>query len=141
MIKYDFKSLNANFSVFVKENFIFVVYVNDLLMIDESMKINIFEKKIFKERFHMIDLKFCSYYLNMFVIRNRRNRIFKSNQKEYLQRVLQNHAMLNNKFVVIFMNERFVKTFEIIESRISLVTNINSLLTFSCTQCLKHVWT
>ncbi len=77
LIKYDFKSLNANLNVFVKENLILVVYVNDLLIIDETMKTIIFEKKVFKKRFHMIDLKFCSYYLNMFVTRNRRNRILK----------------------------------------------------------------
>jgi hypothetical protein len=111
LIKYDFKSLNANLSVFVKENLILVVYVNDLLMFDESMKAIIFEKEALKERFHMIDLRFCSYYLDMFVIRNRRNRILKINLKEYLQRVLQDH-MLDSKFVVILMNERLVKISE-----------------------------
>ena len=103
----DFVRLKSDHFVFInkKTKFIISIYVNDLLIIDfkKSFQIAIF-KTIFNRRFEMTDLKSCYHYLNMFIIRNRFNKLLHMSQKFYVDKIFIRFNMSECKFVFIFMN-------------------------------------
>ena len=83
--------IESNESVFmnVKKNIIITLYVNDILIIDLS-KIDIQRiKKILNNKFYMLDLRPCVYYLDMIVKRNRVVDILRLRQAVYVTRFLK----------------------------------------------------
>ena len=90
---HDFVSVNADLSVFVKEEVIVVINVDDLIITGSSS----FEiqrvKKLLNDEFSMIDLGLINYYLNMTITRDRANRILRLGQQAYLEKVLRDHEM------------------------------------------------
>ena len=107
--KHEFIFLDVDFNVFFNEKFIIVIYVDDIFLIEFNLKHIVVVKRVFNERFKMIDLSSLQFYLNMSIERNRSNRILFFSQKIYLKKVFKNHSMWKCKSVAIFMNNNVLK--------------------------------
>jgi hypothetical protein len=74
LIKYlfslDYVSLNVEFNVFMKNDIMIVIYVNDLIFTKFNLATIFWLKNVLNERFKMSDLDFCIYYLNMMIFKN-----------------------------------------------------------------------
>ena len=63
--------------------------MNNLLIIESREFKRIVElKKMLKKRFEITDLNLCSYYLNIAITRNRKNKTFYFFQKAYIKKIL-----------------------------------------------------
>ncbi len=96
--------LNVEFNVFIKNDIILIIYVNDLIFIKLDLAIIVWLRNVLHERFKMSDLKSCIYYLDMIIIKNRCLRLLILNQNVYVEQMLRDHEMWNCKSFVIFMN-------------------------------------
>ena len=106
----SFPPFNADLSVFVKEDMIIAIYVNDLFICSvERKEINNI-KKALKPKFHMSDLRLVSFYFGMAITRNCANRILFLGQKAYLEKILQDHGMSDCKAVVVPMDGTITAT-------------------------------
>jgi hypothetical protein len=93
----DFKPLDANSSVFYRDGTIIAIYVDDLLLAGAS-KLDINRiKAALSERFKMLDLRACHFYLGIEVIRDRPRRTLRLLQKAYIKKVLQDHGFSSCK--------------------------------------------
>ena len=98
------KSLNFEFidfdnSVFVSKNkkTYIIVYMNDLLIVNENMNyINEIKSKL-SDRFKMHDLRSAQHYLSIEIIRDDDSILF--HQINYLKKMLERFGMKNCKFV------------------------------------------
>jgi hypothetical protein len=110
----DYVSLNVEFNVFMKNDIIIVIYVNDLIFTKLDFAIIFWLKNALHERFEMNDLKSCIYYHDMMIVKNRRLNLLILNQNVYVKQMLRNHEMWNCKFFVVFMNVscRLIKIFD-----------------------------
>jgi hypothetical protein len=110
----DYVSLNVEFNVFMKDDIMIVIYVNDLIFIEFDLAIIFWLKNALNESFEMSDLKSCIYYLDMMIFKNRRLKLLILNQSVYVEQMLQNHEMWNCKSLIIFMNVscRLIKIFD-----------------------------
>ncbi len=126
----DYVSLNVEFNVFMKNDIMIVIYVNDLIFTEFDFAIIVWLKNALHERFEMNDLKSCIYYLDMMIVRNRRLRLLILNQNVYVEQMLRDHEMWNCKSLVIFMNVscRLIKTFDEYTVDKSLRTNYQSIV-------------
>jgi hypothetical protein len=88
-----FESLDADSSVFYREGTIIAIYVDDLLIVGESMPDIQTIKDSLSARFYMTDLGPCHYYLGMEVIRDRLRRTLQLSQTAYLNKVLDDFGM------------------------------------------------
>jgi TfoX/Sxy family transcriptional regulator of competence genes len=92
-----FRSLLADYSVFIKGDIIIAVYVDDLLILgskkNEIQKV----KEALSSRFQMKDLGPCQYYLGMKVTRDRANRILRLGQRTYAEKILRDFGMADCK--------------------------------------------
>ncbi len=106
--------LNVEFNVFIKNDIILIIYVNDLIFIKLDLAIIVWLRNVLHERFKMSDLKSCIYYLDMIIIKNRCLRLLILNQNVYVEQMLRDHEMWNCKSFVIFMNVscRLIKIFD-----------------------------
>jgi Reverse transcriptase (RNA-dependent DNA polymerase)/GAG-pre-integrase domain len=92
-----FRSLLADYSVFIKGDIIIAAYVDDLLILG-SKKTEIQKvKDALNSRFKMTDLGPCQYYLGMKVTRDRANRILRLGQRTYAERILRDFGMADCK--------------------------------------------
>lgn len=66
-----FTTLNANISVFVKNETFIAVYVNDLLIVRLHIPEINSVKKHLSNRFQISDLRLCYYYLGITIRRDR----------------------------------------------------------------------
>ena len=107
--KHEFVFFDVDLSVFFNKKLIIVIYVDDILLIEFNSEHIVAIKRIFNERFKMIDLSSFRFYLNMNIERNRSNRILFLNQKIYLKKIFKNHDMWKCKSVAIFMNNNVLK--------------------------------
>jgi hypothetical protein len=89
----DYFSLNVEFNVFMKNDIMIVIYVNDLIFTELDFAIIFWLKNVLHERFEMNDLKSCIYYLDMMIVRNRRLRLLILNQSVYVEQMLRDHEM------------------------------------------------
>jgi hypothetical protein len=110
----DYVSLNVEFNVFMKDDIMIVIYVNDLILTKLDFAIIFRLKNALNERFEMSDLKLCIYYLDMKIFKDRRLRLLILNQSVYVEQILRNHEMWNCKSLIIFMNVfcRLIKIFD-----------------------------
>jgi hypothetical protein len=90
---FDYVSLNVEFNVFIKNNIMIVIYVNDLIFTKFDLAIIFWLKNALHERFEMSDLKSCIYYLDMMIVKNRRLRLLILNQTVYVKQMLRNRKM------------------------------------------------
>jgi hypothetical protein len=100
----DYVSLDVEFNVFMKDDIMIVIYVNDLISTEFDFAIISRLKNALNERFEMSDLRFCTYYLDMKIFRNRRLKLLALNQSVYVEQILRNHEMWNCKSLIILMN-------------------------------------
>jgi hypothetical protein len=75
LFTFDYVSLNVEFNVFMKDDIMIVIYVNDLIFTKLNLAIIFWLKNALNERFEMSDLNSCIYYLDMMIFRNRRLRL------------------------------------------------------------------
>jgi hypothetical protein len=110
---FDYVLFDVEFNVFMKDDIMIVYYVNDLIFIKFDLAIIFRLKNVLNERFEMNDLKFCIYYLDIKIFKNRCFRLLILNQSVYVEQILRNHEMWNCKFLIIFMNVfcRLIKIF------------------------------
>ena len=79
--------------------------MNDLLIIDFKISLQIAKfKTTFNRRFEMTDLKSCHHYLNMFITRNRFNKLLHMSQKFCVDKVFIRFNMSECKSVSTSMN-------------------------------------
>jgi hypothetical protein len=104
LFSFDYVSLNVEFNVFMKDDIMIVIYVNDLIFTKLDSTIIFWLKNALNERFEMNDLNSCIYYLDMMIFRIRRFELLFLNQSVYVEQMLWDHEMWNCKSLIIFMN-------------------------------------
>ncbi len=111
---FDYVSLNVEFNVFMKNDNMIVIYVNDLILTKLNFAIIFWLKNALNDRFEMSDLDSCTYYLDMMIFRNRRFRLLILNQSFYVEQMLRDHEMWDCKSLITSMNAscRLIKTFD-----------------------------
>ena len=95
----NFKFINVDNSVFVSKNkkIYIVVYVNNLLIVDEDMNyINEIKSKL-SDRFKMHDLRSVQHYLNIEIVCDNDSILLR--QINYLKKMLKRFGIKNCKFV------------------------------------------
>ena len=106
----NFVRLKFDYFIFINRriDFIVFIYVDDLLII-ERKKINEINKfkKILNNRFKMIDLNNCYYYLNITMIRNRKFDILYFSQQTYVDFVFKRFNIKNCNSITILMKFDF----------------------------------
>jgi hypothetical protein len=65
----DYVSLNVEFNVFMKNDIMIIIYVNDLIFTKFDLAIIFWLKNALHERFEMNDLKSCIYYFDMMIVK------------------------------------------------------------------------
>ncbi len=100
----DYVSLDVEFNVFMKNDIMIVIYVNNLIFTELNFAIIFWLKNALNDRFEMSDLDSCIYYLDIMIFRNRRLRMLALNQSFYVEQMLRDHEMWNCKSLIIFMN-------------------------------------
>jgi hypothetical protein len=110
----DYVSLNVEFNVFMKNDIMIVIYVNDLIFTKFDSMIIFWLKNVLNERFEMSDLNSCIYYLDMMIFRIRRLKLLSLNQSVYVEQMLRDHEMWDCKSLITFMNVsyRLIKIFD-----------------------------
>jgi hypothetical protein len=110
----DYVSLNVEFNVFVKDDIMIVIYVNDLIFTKFNLATIFWLKNTLNERFEMSDLNSCIYYFDMMIFKNRNLKQLILNQSVYVEQMLRDHEMWNCKSLIIFMNAscRLIKIFD-----------------------------
>jgi hypothetical protein len=100
----NYVSLDVEFNVFMKDDIMIVIYVNDLIFTKFNLATIFWLKNALNERFEMSDLSLCIYYLDMMIFKNRSLRQLILNQSVYVEQMLRDHEMWNCKSLIIFMN-------------------------------------
>jgi hypothetical protein len=100
----DYVLLNVEFNIFMKNDIMIIIYVNNLIFIKFHFAIIFWLKNVLHERFEINDLKLCIYYFNMMIVKNRHFKLLILNQNVYVEQILRNQEMWNCESFVIFMN-------------------------------------
>jgi hypothetical protein len=100
----DYVLLNVEFNVFMKNDIMIAIYVNNLIFTKFDRVIIFWLKSALNERFEMSDLNSCIYYLDMMIFKNRRLKRLILNQSVYVEQMLRDHEMWDCKSLIIFMN-------------------------------------
>jgi hypothetical protein len=110
----DYLSLNVKFNVFMKDEIMIAIYVNDLIFTEFNLATIFWLKNALNERFEMSDLNSCTYYLDMMIFKNWRFKQLILDQNVYVEQMLRDHEMWNCKSLIVFMNVscRLIKTFD-----------------------------
>jgi hypothetical protein len=126
----DYVSLNVEFNVFMKNDIMIVIYVNDLIFTELNLATIFWLKNVLNDRFEMSDLNSCIYYLDMMIFRNRRFRLLILNQSFYVEQMLRDHEMWDCKSLITFMNVscRLIKTSDEYTADKSLRINYQSIV-------------
>jgi hypothetical protein len=107
-----------------------IIYVNDLLFTKFDLAIISRLKNALNERFKISDLKFCIYYFDMKIFKNRHFSLLILNQSVYVEQILRNYEMWNCKLLIILMNVfcRLIKIFNEYIAEKNLKTNYQSIV-------------
>ncbi len=100
----SYVSLDVEFNVFMRDDIMIVIYVNDLILTRLNSAAIVWLKNALNGRFEMSDLGSCIYYLDMMIFRNRSLKQLILNQSVYVEQMLRDHEMWDCKSLVIFMN-------------------------------------
>lgn len=90
-----FEPINADLGIFVRSNMYIAVYVDDLLIVGPSIAEIKRIKRALRNLFHMTDIGPCSYYLGMFIRRDRQNSILYLGQEAYIDKVIHQFGIGN----------------------------------------------
>ncbi len=110
----DYISLNAKNNVFMKNQTLIIIYVDDLIMTNlDSVAIKAL-KHFLSQWFEMSDFNFCIFYFDMIIFRKRELQKLILDQSAYVEQMLWDHEMWNCKSLIIFMNDfcRLIKIFD-----------------------------
>jgi hypothetical protein len=89
----NYVSFDVEFNVFIKNDIMIIIYVNDLIFTKLNF-VAIFQlKNVLNERFEMNDLNSCIYYLNMMIFKNRHFKQLILNQNNYVEQMLCDNEM------------------------------------------------
>lgn len=100
-----FAPLDSDLSVYVKEDTIIAIYVDDLLIVSPKTSNVLAVKSALSKQFSMTDLGECNYYLGMTIRRDRANRAISLGQRAYVEKVLKDHDLWSNvKTAAVPMN-------------------------------------
>ncbi|EGU73768.1 hypothetical protein FOXB_15720 [Fusarium oxysporum f. sp. conglutinans Fo5176] len=88
-----FKPLLSDMGVFVKGHMFIAVYVDDLLLAGPSREEIVAVKQALCNKFKMMDLGPCKYYLGMSLRRDRTDRSIFLSQTTYLEKVLRDFGL------------------------------------------------
>ncbi len=110
----SYVSLNVEFNVFMRDDIMIVIYVDDLILTRLNLAAIFWLKNALNERFEMSDLNSCIYYLDMMIFRNRNLRQLILNQNVYVEQMLRDHEMWDCKSLITLMNVscRLIKAFD-----------------------------
>ncbi len=152
----SYVSLNVEFNVFMKDDIMIVIYVDDLIFTRFNLAAIFWLKNVLNERFEMSDLDSCIYYLDMMIFRNRSLRQLILNQSVYVEQMLRDHEMWNCKSLIIFMNVscRLIKIFDeytadkslrisyqsVVKSLMYIMLEIRSNITYSISMISRYVF-
>jgi hypothetical protein len=81
----DYVSLYIEFNVFMKNDIMIVIYVNNLIFKKFHLAIIVWLKNVLHERFEINNLKLCSYYFDMMIVKNRHLKLLILNQSVYIK--------------------------------------------------------
>ncbi len=87
---------------------IIAIYVDNILLIGASVSQTMSINKAFKTRFSIFDLGVSLFYLGITVCRDRSNTIPRLGQAGYLEKVLQDHNMLECKPLATHIDGRLI---------------------------------
>jgi hypothetical protein len=108
LIKFSFSLnyilLNAKNNVFIKNQTLIIIYVDNLIMTKFDSNIISILKRVVNEQFEMSDLNFCTLYLDIMIFKNRNLRKLILDQNVYVEQMLRNYEMWDCKFLIIFIN-------------------------------------
>ncbi len=126
----DYVSLNVEFNVFMKDDIMIAIYVNDLILTEFDLAVIFRLKNALNERFEMSDLELCIYYLDMKIFRDRRLKLLALNQSAYVEQILRDHEMWDCKSLITLMNAfcRLIKIFDEYIADKSLRTSYQSVV-------------
>jgi hypothetical protein len=156
LFSFDYVSLDVEFNVFMKNDIMIVIYVNDLIFTKFDRAIIFWLKNALNEWFEMSVLNSCIYYLDMMIFRNRRLKQLILNQNVYVEQMLRDHEMWNCKSLIIFMNVscRLIKTFDeytadknlrisyqsVVRSLMYIMLKIRSNIAYSISMISRYVF-
>ena len=103
LTEFDFKSIIADQSIFfnVDINIIIAAHINDLLITDKNInKINELQKQL-QTKIEISDLSDVSFFLDMEINRNRRNKTLQLSQKKYIGDLLVKFNITGEKFIYL----------------------------------------
>jgi hypothetical protein len=104
LFSFDYASLNVEFNVFMKDEIMIVIYLNDSIFTEFNLATIFWLKNALNKRFEMSDLDSCTYYFDMMIFKNRRLKQLILNQNVYVEQMLRDHEMWDCKSLIIFMN-------------------------------------
>ena len=108
--KFDFIVFETNHNVFISKNekIYVIVYVDDLLIINDNMNFIDFIKRKFDKKFKIIDLNFVQHYFDIEIVRNDDSILFR--QIIYFRKIFERFDMNKCKIVESFMNSNFANS-------------------------------
>ena len=89
--------LNADLSVYAKPGLMIAIFIGDLLITGGSTSEIKAAKAAFQARFRMSDLGLYKFYLGMTVTQDCKKQILQLGQREYLEKILLDHQMIDCK--------------------------------------------
>ena len=106
VITLSYKSINVDKNVFINYDIKIIIafYVNNILIVDVNKTAISKLKKYFNNKFYIIDINSCQYYLNFKIIWNRVNRIIRLNQHNYIRFMFDRFQISEFKKNNIFIN-------------------------------------
>jgi hypothetical protein len=130
LFSFDYVLLNVEFNVFMKNDIMIVIYVNDSIFIKFDSTIIFWLKNVLNKRFEMSDLNSCIYYFDMMIFRIRRLKLLFLNQSVYVEQMLRDHEMWDCKSLITLMNIscRLIKIFDKYTADKSLRINYQSIV-------------
>jgi hypothetical protein len=152
----SYVSLDVEFNVFMRDDIMIVIYVDDLILTKLNLAAIFWLKNALNKRFEMSDLDSCIYYLDMMIFKNRRLRQLILNQSVYVEQMLRDHEMWNCKSLITLMNVscRLIKILEkytadkslrisyqsIVRSLMYIMLKIRSNITYSISMISRYVF-
>jgi hypothetical protein len=71
LFSFNYVSLNVEFNVFMKNDIMIIIYVNDLIFTKFNLVTIFWLKNVLNKRFEMNNLNSCIYYFDMIIFKNR----------------------------------------------------------------------
>ncbi len=94
---YSVLPLNPDLSVYVKPGLMIAIFVDDLFITGSSTSEIKAAKAAFQDRFRMLNLRLCKFYLGITVTRDCKKYILRLGQRAYFEKILLDYQMMDCK--------------------------------------------